>query len=270
MPRATRRSSKTTPRVKDGRVQRKNHRDVDLSRPGPIEIRVDVPGAGYRHVLTRELVERFVAIIPDWGEVSRGLEAIVLAPESLRADGWYRDRVISIAAWYDPIPFSAYPNYHAEHLELWARLGVPSRLAPEFIAAIPYTIGDDELEDAVADELRGSFEVVPGEQSGEWLVVDRGENPGTILADLTLLGDELHLYERVYFMGFDRVTAAAFQLLHVFLHELGHHVDAMTRPHPGVAVRGEGYAEHWANRTADRIWDEALALIRDHWSSRTS
>lgn len=106
MPRAVRRASKTTPRVKDCRVQRKNHRDVSWSRPGPVEIRIDVPGAGYRHVLNRELVERFVAIIPDWREVSRGLEAIVLAPESRRADGWYRDGVISFAAWYDPIPFT--------------------------------------------------------------------------------------------------------------------------------------------------------------------
>ena len=49
---------------------------------------------------------------------------------------------------------------------------------------------------------------------------------------------------------------------YVLLHELGHHVDAMTRPRLGRCVRGESFAEQWANRTAAHMWEPALALIR--------
>ena len=47
----------------------------------------------------------------------------------------------------------------------------------------------------------------------------------------------------------------AYQLLHIFLHELGHHRDAYTRPAPGHGVRGESYAEVWAERHAELVWE---------------
>jgi hypothetical protein len=49
-------------------------------------------------------------------------------------------------------------------------------------------------------------------------------------------------------------TVRAYQLLDVFLHELGHHRDRMTtrrQQHPG---RGETYAERYASRYADQLW----------------
>ena len=141
------------------------------------------------------------------------------------------------------------------------------RPAPECIAALsgrdPNWISQDWMR-ALRRSLGGvDLEILPGEREGEWIGIDRGsEVPGTIVADLYRLEDEVHVYERCVFMQFDRITAAAYQLLHVFLHELGHHVDAMARPFPGRSVRGEDYAEQWANRCADRIWDEALAMLR--------
>ena len=89
------RRSKTTPRVKDGRVQRKHYRDVEWG-DRPLEILTRVPGLGHRHVLTRELVERFIALVPDWSELSRGLHTILLAEASSRADGWYNDGFIAL------------------------------------------------------------------------------------------------------------------------------------------------------------------------------
>ena len=50
-------------------------------------------------------------------------------------------------------------------------------------------------------------------------------------------------------------TAKAFQLMDVFLHELGHHHDRMTTRSRSQAARGERYAETYANRYAERIWD---------------
>jgi hypothetical protein len=256
--------SKTTPRVKDGRVQRKNHRDVSWREPGPIEIRVCVPGPGYRHVVTREQLEHFVELIPDWSEISRGLDALVLAEGSTRVDGWYRDRELVLTAWPDPVEITVGAEYHAMHREIWERIGVPSRPAPKFISAV--IGGDPDVCPEARDELdrwlsSSKFEIVRTNVEGEWVAIDRDEVPGTILAELTEIGHELHLYERCVFMRFDRCTAAIYQLLHVFLHELGHHVDAMTLPERGGG-RGEDYAEQWANRCAARIWDDAVALLR--------
>jgi hypothetical protein len=49
--------------------------------------------------------------------------------------------------------------------------------------------------------------------------------------------------------------ARAFQLLDVLLHELGHHHDRITTASRLDAARGESYAEAYARRYADLIWD---------------
>ena len=55
--------------------------------------------------------------------------------------------------------------------------------------------------------------------------------------------------------GFTEKTAKAFQLLHVLMHELGHHWDRMnTRSKRGTA-RGEGFAESYALEHEPLIWD---------------
>jgi hypothetical protein len=53
-------------------------------------------------------------------------------------------------------------------------------------------------------------------------------------------------------------TIHAYQLTHIFLHELGHHHDRMTTQSQRRASRGEGYAESYALRYADRIWERYL------------
>jgi hypothetical protein len=55
--------------------------------------------------------------------------------------------------------------------------------------------------------------------------------------------------------------ARAFQLLHIFLHELGHHHDRMTTRAKRHAGRGEPYAEECARRYFDRIWDNYLRVF---------
>jgi hypothetical protein len=95
---------KTAPRVRDGRVQRKNTwkgaRDDYIRRPQPYPI-IDRtrPGRGYAHVLTRADIELFIDLLPGWDELARGLDAVVLAPGDWDAEGWYLPGVVAVCAW---------------------------------------------------------------------------------------------------------------------------------------------------------------------------
>lgn len=57
---------------------------------------------------------------------------------------------------------------------------------------------------------------------------------------------------------FTETSARGFQLMAVFLHELGHHHDRMTTKSKVAASRGENYAKEYANRYAEQIWNEYL------------
>lgn len=57
--------------------------------------------------------------------------------------------------------------------------------------------------------------------------------------------------------------AKAFVLLHVFLHELGHHVDRMHSKQQRGSPRGEPFAEHYANSLASLIWSDYVRLFGD-------
>jgi hypothetical protein len=43
--------------------------------------------------------------------------------------------------------------------------------------------------------------------------------------------------------------------MHILLHELGHHHDRMTTRSQRYCGRGESYAEQYALRFADQLWD---------------
>ena len=45
-------------------------------------------------------------------------------------------------------------------------------------------------------------------------------------------------------------------LLHVFLHELGHHIDRMNTKNKKEPVKGEEYADQYADEMCERIWDD--------------
>lgn len=55
-------------------------------------------------------------------------------------------------------------------------------------------------------------------------------------------------------LHFTPTTLRGFQLLHVLLHELGHHHDRMTTRSQHRASRGESFAEAYARRNGDLIW----------------
>lgn len=65
---------------------------------------------------------------------------------------------------------------------------------------------------------------------------------------------------REYLCKFDLFTVKAFQLLHVFLHELGHHYDKITTKSRKEASRGEIYAEEYAHKYEELIWEKYLVI----------
>jgi hypothetical protein len=148
-------------------------------------------GKGYRHVLRKSDIERFIGLLPDWDEVSAGLDAIVLLPGHPENEGWCSvDGWIGIHAWERAL----WHRYHASWTEhpraSMARIGVP-------------------------------FELHDGEMLAKWT----------------------------------EETVRAYQLLEVLLHELGHHRDRMTTRTRQQAARGEPFAEQYAERYGEEIWD---------------
>lgn len=68
------------------------------------------------------------------------------------------------------------------------------------------------------------------------------------------LGVEIVKQGQGYLCKFEVSTIKAFQLLHVFLHELGHHYDKMTTRSKREASRGEHFAEEYARCYEALIW----------------
>lgn len=193
---------KTAPRVVGGRAMRKNRHEVtrgliDETRDHVLVTR-QRPGRGYCHVVTQPEVHRFVALVPDWPALSRGLHAIVLGPGSEWADGRHDSGVITLHAWNMELERRVVPAWYEAHAAVLGRLGVPC----------------EPLED-----------------------------------------DE----QRRVLCRFDRTSARDFHLVHVLLHELGHHRDRMTT-RSRTASRGEDFAESFAREREAEVWTRYCRL----------
>ncbi|MEW6303558.1 MAG: hypothetical protein AB1705_08815 [Verrucomicrobiota bacterium] len=185
---------KTTPKVRDGRVQRKDRAslspDYFVGNNAELVIDRQKPGEGFKHFLKQNDIKDFIALLPDWPELSRGLHAIVLAPGDPGVDGWHTTGVVGICAWDRNVWVRCNEWYHYEHQDIFQRLGVPC-------------------------EKQGSG----------------------------------------YICKFTEHSVRAFQLLHILLHELGHHHDRMTTKSKKHAGRGEGFAEDYARRYEAQIFE---------------
>lgn len=192
---------KSAPKVRDGKVQRKNrtaltpHYSITPQNRPVIDRRP--PGAGYRHLITVKQLNEFIDLLPDWKKLSIGLNALVLAPGSLRAMGWHRQSIVALCAWERAIEREWDTDFVESHRRILDLLGVPC--------------------EAVLDDK----------------------------------GDALDY--RI--CRFTEASARGFQLMHVLLHELGHHHDRMTTRSKRWPSRGESYAEEYANKYAEQIFD---------------
>ena len=121
---------KTSPRVIGGLVQKKNNwaTTADYYNTAQRQPVIDRrrPGKGFRHLLKQKDVLDFISILPDWNELSLGLNGIVLAPGSWDIFGYHVPGVVHICAWDENI----WTKFDKEGFELAEReivekLGVP-------------------------------------------------------------------------------------------------------------------------------------------------
>ena len=186
---------KSAPGVSGGRVQKKNNPEWTANYyttpPPSLVIDRQRPGQGYRHVLMQRDVEKFIRLLPDWAELSRGLHAIVLAPGEYTTNGWHTPGVVGLCAWEADLWIDYAVGHYEDHRAIFEKLGVVSH---------PITNG--------------------------------------VMCEFT------------------EDQARAYQLLHILLHELGHHHDRMTTKSQVRASRGEPYAERYALAYQARIWEQ--------------
>lgn len=190
------RNRKTAPKVAGGLVLRKNNykQTPNYWNTPQKDVIIDVekPGKGYKHFLKKRDILKFLSIIPNWEEVSTGLDAIVLiSGKDTDCDGYYNnDGVICISSWEKEMDVYINNGYYQAHKELFERLGVKA----------------------------------------------------------TKKGND-------YFCEFNEDQIKAYQLLHILLHEIGHHVDRIKTKSKYRSARGEQYAEDYAFEYEAKIWN---------------
>jgi hypothetical protein len=188
---------KSTPKVKSGQVQKKN-KWVDTPNyyshpPDQLIVEKRRPGKGYRHILSRRDIIKFIGLLPNWEELGVGLNAITLAEGGYGYDGYYGKHVVHVCAWHEDLWVTHCLRYYDDHKELLDRLGVRA-----------------------VEEADG------------------------------------------YLCQYTLSQARAFQLLHILLHELGHHHDRIITPKDKRPNRGESYAEEYAFEYEAIIWDRYI------------
>src|SRR5262245_5964892 len=127
MPFCPRRSA---PKVRDGKVQRKNRWQetpncYNTEQPEPVIDR-QRPGWGYRHLVRKGDLRRFIRLIPHWTELSIGLNVVVLAGGNDCNMGWHRPGLVALCAWERSIILAETDqDFYRDHREILEKLGVP-------------------------------------------------------------------------------------------------------------------------------------------------
>jgi hypothetical protein len=260
---------KTAPGVRGGRVCRKNRwrREPDYTRGHQVRVEREKPPPGFRHFVSPADVTAFLGLLPDWRELAVGLQRVVLSADT-SCLGWHTPGTVALCAWEESCAWVLSPDFYAEHADVLQRLGVPCRRIV-MVRGAPAG-GSPSTPFADAEEPRWDC-VVCGKQAEDgrdWYRL-RGEREvvcaGCGYSPLDLFrgcceGEEDGAPG--YLAGFTEETVQAFQLLHVLLHELGHHHDRMTSPGQRRCTRGEPYAEGYARRYEQTIWSAYHRVFR--------
>jgi hypothetical protein len=120
---------KTTPKVVGGKPLRKNRW---AKTPNYYDTPQDIPaidrrrpGLGYRHALKKRDVERFIRLLPDWKELSRGLNVIAIVAGDPTCFGWHVPGVVAVCAWDIELEIEVCWWFHHEHRKVFRQIGVP-------------------------------------------------------------------------------------------------------------------------------------------------
>jgi len=125
---------KTNPGVKAGVVQKKNNATTtgDYYKEPLTHWRFEKqkPGPGFKHVLGKQDLDRFIEIVPGFEDLSKELDAIVLAKGSQYLYGRYRcgwtdHGIIHLCAWTADLHLPMTKWFYDKHPELIERLNLP-------------------------------------------------------------------------------------------------------------------------------------------------
>ena len=122
-------------KVRDGVVQRKNNH-TPTATLGYVLAR-ESPAKGCRHVVTKQDIRLLTSIIPNWNDLAKGLESIILTSSGAHHDGRYqifhREKTgrIEIPAWDGELWQVFEPEYHREHAGVFELLGVATEPHPD-------------------------------------------------------------------------------------------------------------------------------------------
>jgi hypothetical protein len=239
---------KTAPKVIAGDVQRQNRwrpAEHDYSQTHQIRVERYAAPPGYRHLLSPPDVSAILALLPDWREISLGLERVVLSADT-SCFGWHRPGTVAVCAWPAAVAHVFSGQFYRDNAPFLRRIGVPCRpvvLPPD--ATCPHCpewawIGGHW---SVCASCHGSL-------------CDAYQDAPEDADDLCYLAD------------FTESTAHAFLCVDILVHELGHHHDRMTSPGRRHATRGEPYAEAYARRFEDVIWPAYCRVFRPRGEPR--
>jgi len=132
-----------TPRVKDGKVQRKNRTTLSpgfRNKPQDIlTIERERPGPGYKHLLRKRDIGRFVGLLPEWEKLTRDLEAIVLVSGDSFLRGSHSTYAVYLCAWDRRIAVEWHKAYVQRHRSTLDRLHVPVQRVPGARYSLEFT-----------------------------------------------------------------------------------------------------------------------------------
>lgn len=125
------RPGRKTPKVKNGKVQKKHRWDYYVKEYDVAAVRGELPVIRepairrHRHLVSERDLRSFIAIIPEWKRYSHGLGGLVLGDGEDDCYGWHDEGVICINAWSSDMQESWDADFFEEHRKILDRLLVP-------------------------------------------------------------------------------------------------------------------------------------------------
>lgn len=242
---------RSAPRVVGGRVQRKNRwtHGPDWTPTHQVRIERYKPDEGFQHFVSPTDITAFLNLLPQWRELSIGLQRVVLSTD-MSCLGWHRPGTVAICPWEEYCTVVLYPEYYDEHASILGRLGVPCRSVVMQKTVLGWS--EDRLCLACGERIEANSKGYQLIGEPDVLCDDCGDVTPETHKDR--FGNSVGWGTIGYLAEFTPATIQAFLLVHVLVHELGHHHDRMTSPKRRDCTRGERFAEEYAQRHEAEIW----------------
>lgn len=252
---------KTSPKVKGGKVQRNNRwrKEPDYTPTRQVKIERYKPRHGFRHFVSPADVTAFLGLLPNWRELAVGLHRVVLSPDTT-CQGWFFPGTVAVCAWEEECFQLFHPGFYAEHANLLHRLRVPCHPVTLVKSCPDCDLGVERARDWAAEPICVNC-------GSKWYPFSR-DTLQDEYEDFTYFDVKVNRSKEAtprafgYVAEFTPATVQAFLLIHVLIHELGHHHDCMTSPKQRFTPRGERFAEEYAQRHEAVIWSGYCRAFR--------